>query len=146
MYREESLVCTCTQITCRRTFFLTLCSSYKHLLLFPSTNIFTVIWKHAYIYIYSPFLLSPGSHPHARHHHGTPSSSSPETVRSHPIHYRAPSSPSEGYISLPYESFSAVQSGVTDSDADTRKHYGYYRRRGRPQLIWTPSDNCKYMC
>lgn len=90
-------------------------------------------------------MFSPGSHPHARHHHGTPSSSSPETVRSHPIHYRAPSSPSEGYISLPYESFSAVQSGVTDSDADTRKHYGYYRRRGRPQLIWTPSDNCKYM-
>ncbi|XP_041470660.1 Down syndrome cell adhesion molecule homolog isoform X2 [Lytechinus variegatus] len=82
----------------------------------------------------------PSSHQHARHHRGTPSSSSPETVRSHPIHYRAPSSPSEGYISLPYDSFSAAHSGVTDSDAEPRKHYGYYRRRGRPQIIWTPSD------
>ncbi|XP_072165764.1 cell adhesion molecule DSCAM-like [Diadema setosum] len=82
-----------------------------------------------------------GPHAAARHHRGTPSSSSPETVRSHPIHYRAPSSPSEGYISLPYDSFSAAHSGVTDSDAEPRKHYGHYRRRCRPQLIWNPNDH-----
>ena len=101
----------------------------------------TCIIPHCYVH----FIFSPGTTPHARHHRGTPSSSSPETVRSHPIHYRAPSSPSEGYISLPYDSFSAAHSGVTDSDAEPRMHYGHYRRRVRPQLIWTPSDHSTFV-
>ncbi|XP_038065482.1 Down syndrome cell adhesion molecule homolog isoform X2 [Patiria miniata] len=63
----------------------------------------------------------------------TPSSSSPDFSGSRrQIGVRHdPSSPSEGYISLPYDSFSAAPSGVTDSDTEPRWKGYHYRRKPR---------------
>ncbi|XP_071806322.1 cell adhesion molecule DSCAM-like isoform X2 [Asterias amurensis] len=65
----------------------------------------------------------------------TPSSSSPDFNGSRGrINIRhEPSSPSEGYISLPYDSFSAAPSGVTDSDTGTELRWKGHHFRRRPR-------------